>query len=90
MTQFTEEITKEALKPLSKSETAAIEFGKSFKNIYNASFTIKIHHLTSKSADYQLKIVRSSFMTRWFWRFKLKKARKRLAKLERLFAKGLV
>jgi hypothetical protein len=90
MTHLTEEFTKDISKSLSKSETAAIEFGKSFKNIYDANFKIKIHNLTSRSADYQLKIARSSLLTRWYWRLKLKKAQKRLAKCERLFAKGLV
>jgi hypothetical protein len=86
MTQFTEELSK----PLSKSENAATEFGKSFKNIYDSSFRIKILDLNTKSADYQLKIARSTFLTRWFWRLKLKKAQKRLAKCEGLFLKGLV
>ena len=86
MTQFTEELSK----PLSRSENAATEFGKSFKNIYDTSFKIKILNLTTKSSDYQLKIARSTFLTRWYWRLKLKKAQKRLAKCERLFLKGLV
>lgn len=86
MTQFTKELPK----PLSKSENAATEFGKSFKNIYDSSFRIKILNLTTKSADYQLKIARSIFLTRWFWRFKMKKTQKRLVKCERLFLKGLI
>ncbi len=86
MTHTTEELSK----PLSKSENAAIEFGKSFKNIYDSNFKIKIYNLTSKSADYQLKIARSSFLTRWFWRLKLKKVQTRLTKCERLFEQGLV
>ena len=90
MTQFTEEFTKELSKPLSKSENAATEFGKSFKNIYDSSFKIKILNLTTKNADYQLKIARSKFLTRWYWRLKLTKTQKRLAKCERLFLKGLV
>ena len=86
MTQFTEELSK----TLSRSENAATEFGKSFKNIYDTSFKIKILNLTTKSSDYQLKIARSTFLTRWYWRLKLKKAQKRLAKCERLFLNGLV
>lgn len=90
MTQTTEEFTKVSSNILSNSDNAATEFGKSFKNIYDSHLQIKNHNLTSKSADYQLKIVRSSFLTRWFWRLKLKNAQKRLAKCERLFIKGLV
>ena len=90
MTQTTEEFTKELSKPLSKSDNAATEFGKSVKNIYDSNLKIKIHNLNSKSADFQLKIVRSSFRTRWYWRLKLKKAQKRLAKCERLLKQGLV
>jgi len=90
MTQLSEQFTKDQSKPLSKSEIYAIEFGKSFRNIYDSNFKIKIHHLNTKSADYQLKIARSSFKTRWFWRLKLKKAQKKSAKYERLFEKGLI
>jgi hypothetical protein len=90
MTQRTEEFTKELSKPFSNSENAATEFGKGFKNIFDSHLQIKNHNLTTKSADYQLKIVRSSFMTRWFWRLKLNKAQKRLAKCERLFHQGLI
>jgi len=86
MTQFTKELSK----PLSNSENAATEFGKSFKNIFDSSFKIKIHNLTTKSGDYQIKIVRSKFLTRWFWRLKLKKTQKKLVRCERLFLKGLV
>ena len=59
MTQFTEELSK----TLSKSENAATEFGKSFKNIYDSSFRIKILNLTTKNADYHLKIARSKFLS---------------------------
>ncbi len=90
MAQITEEFTQELSKPLSKSENAATELGKSFKNIYNSNLKIKIHNLTSKNADYQLKIARSSFLKRWYWRLKLKKAQKRLVKCERLLRQGLV
>jgi hypothetical protein len=90
MTQLTEEFTKGLSKPLSKSENAATELGKSFKNIYDSNLKIKIHNLNSKSADYQFKIVRSSFLKRWYWRLKLKKAQERLAKCERLLKQGLV
>jgi hypothetical protein len=90
MTQLTDEFTKELSKPLSKSENAATEFGKSFKNIYDSNLKIKIHNLNSKSADYQFKIVRSSILTRWFWRLKMKNVQKRLAICERLLGQGLV
>ena len=90
MTQLTEEFTKELSTPSNKSDNAATEFGKSFKNVFDSHLQIKNHNLTSKSADYQLKIVRSSFLTRWFWRLKLNKAQKRLTKCERLFIQGLV
>lgn len=90
MTQITNEFTKESSNSFSKSENAAIEFGKSFRNIYDSNFKIKIHNLISKSTDYQLKLVRARFLTRWFWRFKLTKTQKRLAKCERLFKQGLV
>ncbi len=90
MTQRTEEFTKESSNHLINSENAATEFGKSFKNIFDSHLQIKNHNLTTKSADYQLKIVRSSFLTRWFWRLRLNRAQKRLAKCERLFNKGLV
>ena len=90
MTQITEEFTRELSKPLSKSENAATELGKSFKNIYDSNLKIKIHNLTSKSADYQFKIARSSFVKRWYWRLKLNNAQKRLAKCERLLGRGLV
>lgn len=90
MTQITEEFTQKLSKPLSKSENAATELGKSFKNIFDSNLTIKIHNLTSKSADYQFKISRSSFLTHWYWRLKLKKTQKRLAKCERLLGQGLI
>lgn len=90
MTQLTEKFTKEISNPLSKSENAATELGKSFKNIYDANLTIKIHNLNSKCADYQFKIARSLFLNRWYWRLKLTKAQKRLAKCERLLGQGLV
>lgn len=90
MTQLTEEFAQKSSKPLSKSENAATEFGKSFKNIYDSNLKIKINNLNSKSADYQLKIVRSSFLKRWYWRLKLEKAQKRLTKCKRLLDQGLI
>jgi len=90
MTQITEDFTKELFTTFSKSENAALEFGKSVKNIYDSNLIIKIHNLNSKSADYQLKIVCASFLKRWYWRIKLNKAQKRLSKCERLFKQGLV
>ena len=90
MTQLTKEFTKDLTTSSSKSEQDGTEFGKSFKNIYDSHFQIKNHKFTSKSADYQLKIVRSTFLTRWFWRIKLSKAQKKLSKCERLFKQGLV
>jgi hypothetical protein len=89
MTQTTE-LTKELSNPLSTGDNAATELGKSFKNIFVSNLTIKTQNLTSISADYQLKIIKSSFLTRWFWRFKFNKAQKRLAKCEKIFRQGLV
>jgi hypothetical protein len=90
MTQLTEEFTKELSKPLSKSDNDGMELGKGFKNIFDSNLKIKIHNLNSKSADYQLKIARSLFFTRWYWRSKLNKVQIRLAKCERLLNQGLV